>query len=173
MRYRKLDANGDMQFGHDAADFWKDEVEAVGQSVKTRLLLFTGEWYLDTAEGTPWGGFPLNEIVVRSGKILAEHTQLSREAAIRDRIMSTKGVIGMPVWGSHFEPNSRTFSCNATIDTIYGKYFTVDFNSVPGAQPTIEIRLYEMLPVTRPQSVLTRALPPSKQRVMTRRSLPL
>jgi hypothetical protein len=172
MRYRKLDPNGDMTFGHGAGDFWHNQVEAVGQAVKTRLLLFTGEWFLDTTAGTPWGGFPLSDLVVRSGRILAEQTHLSRDAAIRDRIASTFGVTAMTVYGSNFEPNSRTFSVNATIDTIYGGAFQIAISTLPGAQPTVELKLVDSNPRLPPPS-LTRYLPPSKQPVLTRQSLPL
>src|SRR5215467_12927210 len=120
MRYRKLDADGDMQFGHGAGDFWHDQPEAVGQSVKTRLLLFAGEWFLDTKAGTPWGGFPLNDLVVKQGRILAEHMQLTRDAAIRERILTTRGVVAITDYGSFIDPDSREYSANAYIDTIYG-----------------------------------------------------
>jgi hypothetical protein len=171
MRYRKLDSNGDMTFGHGAADFWKDQVEAVGQAVKTRLLLFSGEWYLDTTAGTPWGGFPLNDLVVQQGRILAEHTQLSRDAAIRDRIATTEGVIGMPVYGSSFNPNTRTFSVNATIDTIYGQ-FELAVQAVPGIQPTIELTVPYVAPI-QPVPTLQRLPQPSKQALLPKPSLPL
>src|SRR6516165_3943954 len=141
MRYRKLDQNGDMQFGHGEADFWKDDADAVGQSVKTRLLLFTGEWFLNLADGTPWGGFPLNPVVVEQGRILAEQTRITREAAIRDRIISTYGVLNMPTWGSSFDPTTRTFSVNATINTIYGGPLFITAASAPGAHPTVELKV--------------------------------
>lgn len=133
MRYRKLDANGDMQFGHGAGDFWHDQPEAVGQSVLTRLLLFAGEWFLDTTAGTPWGGFPLNDLVVRQGRILAEHTQLTRDAAIRDRILTTTGVVAITDYGSYIDPDSRVYSVNVYIDTIYGQNIQIVVN-IQGAQ---------------------------------------
>ena len=92
MRLRKQDQNGDMQFGHNAGDFWFNQPEGVGQSVVTRLLLFRGEWFLDLQEGTPWGGFPFNDEVIRQGQILGAHTQLTRDMALQVRIMTTPGV---------------------------------------------------------------------------------
>lgn len=130
-----------MQFGHGAGDFWHDQPEAVGQSVKTRLLLFAGEWFLDTRAGTPWGGFPLNDLVVRQGKILAEHTQLSRDAAIRDRILTTVGVVAITDYGSYMDPDSRQYSVNASIDTVYGQNIQLIVNA-HGAEkaPTTNIQ---------------------------------
>lgn len=121
MRYRKLDANGDYSFGHGQGDFYRDQPEAVGQAALTRLKLFSGEWFLDITEGTPWGGFPLNQAVVEQGRILGAHTQLTRDAAIKLRIIGTQGVSMLRSYASQTEPNTRTFSVQAEIDTIYGR----------------------------------------------------
>ena len=112
---------GDMQFGHGSADFWYNQPEAVGQSCYTRLLLFAGEWFLDVTEGTPWGGYPLNPAVVAEGKILEAHTALTRDAALRERIIGTPGVLQITQYFSTFDPSTRVFSAAAAIDTIYGQ----------------------------------------------------
>jgi hypothetical protein len=161
MRYRKLDQNGDMIFGHGAADFWHNQPEAVGQSVKTRLLLFSGEWFLDTTAGTPWGGFPLNDLVVQQGRVLAEHTQLSRDAAIRDRIISTEGVTTLAEYGSSFNRDTRAFHINATIDTVYGRSVNLTINAAPGAQPLVQMTVVPTIEIMRP-------LPPTLRRLPTR-----
>lgn len=159
MRYRKLDAGGDMQFGHGAGDMWKDVPDAVGQSIKTRLLLYTGEWFLDLTAGTPWGGFPLNQQVVQRGRILAEHTQLSRDAAIRDRIVTTVGVQTLSTYGSSFNPNTRGFSVNATVDTIYGGIIAVAITAGEfGAQPQVMTRTIR--PATTGVSAVTMTTKP-------------
>jgi hypothetical protein len=152
MRYRKLDANYDMQFGHGSADFWHNQPEAVGQSVRTRLLLYAGEWFLDTTEGTPWGGFPLNDLVVRQGRILGVHTQLSRDAAIRERILGTTGVVAIVSYFSSVNPNTRAFAVNATIDTIYGRAFNLNISQVGQTLPTIHI-------VPAPTTIMPQRLP--------------
>lgn len=153
MRYRKLDADRDMQFGHGAGDFWHDQPEGVGQSVMTRLLLFSGEWFLDTSEGTPWGGFPLNDLVVQQGRILGVHTQLSRDAAIRERILTTRGVVTINDYDSSVDPDERTFVVNATIDTIYGRAFRLTIAQSGSAQPTIHV-------AAAPAAVMVQNMPP-------------
>lgn len=120
MRYRKLSPSGDYQFGHSAADFWHNEPEAVGQAVQTRLLLYAGEWFLDTSEGTAWGGFPFNQAVVAQARILDVHTQQTRDLTLKLRVLQTQGLAGMVAYSSNFDANSRGFSVNLTIDTIYG-----------------------------------------------------
>jgi hypothetical protein len=162
MRYRKLDANRDMQFGHSAGDFWHDQPEGVGQSVMTRLLLFTGEWFLDTTAGTPWGGFPLNDLVVRQGRILGVHTQLSRDAAIRERIVTTDGVFTLNNYYSAVDPDTRAFAVGATIDTIYGRQFELAINQqTETAQPAINVAVAPAprMPQGWPVPPLLRRLP--------------
>jgi hypothetical protein len=135
MRYRKLDDNGDMVAGHGSADFWYNAPEAVGQAVLTRLMLFRGEWFLDITEGTPWGGFPLNSLVVQQGQILGAHTQLTRDVAIKMRTLATQGLSNIANYDSQFEPNGRNFSVQMTINTIYG-IGSVLAPLSPGLQPS-------------------------------------
>jgi hypothetical protein len=159
MRYRKLDQEGDMQFGHGTGDFWHDQPEAVGQSVKTRLLLFAGEWFLNTRAGTPWGGFPLNDLVVQQGQILGVHTQLSRDAAIRDRILTTEGVTGIVNYWSTVDPDTRSYSIGAIIDTIYGRQFTVTIGPDVTGQPVVHVAVKAaavMPQIRRRPPILTR-----------------
>jgi len=138
MRYRKLTSSGDMQFGRSAGDFWYNQPEGVGQSVKTRLLLFSGEWFLDTYEGTPWGGFPLNPLVVEQGQILAEDTEATRDVAILSRVISTEGVLTVMNYNSQFDPDTRQFSVAMYLDTIYGPV-TLWIVAAPNSQPVINV----------------------------------
>jgi hypothetical protein len=148
MRLRKQDAAGDMQFGHSGGDIWFNQVDGVGQLIKTRLLLYRGEWFLDIQEGTPWGGFPLNAQVVAQGQILAEHTALSRDVAIQQRVLGTPGVRTIASYASQVDPNSRQFSVQMVIDTIYGRLalsidpqssyrddWIINFSALTGSDP--------------------------------------
>lgn len=121
MRLRKMDANRDYQFGHNDRDFWYNQVEAVGQSILTRLLLFSGEWFLDSQEGTPWGGFPINPMVVANGRILGEHTEFMRDIAVQSRVLGTTGVRAINSYDSTYDNNARTFTVDMIVDTIYGQ----------------------------------------------------
>lgn len=110
MRYRKEDANGDYVFGHQLADFYQDVPEAVAQAVKTRLGLFTGEWYLDTTDGTPW-----------RTEVLGKYTKETYDAVIKDRILGTQGVTEILTYSSTFDGDSRELDVAGMIDTIYGQ----------------------------------------------------
>ena len=52
MKYRKLDENGDYSFGNNSLDFISD-ADAIAQAIKTKILLFYGEWWENTAIGIP------------------------------------------------------------------------------------------------------------------------
>lgn len=110
MRYRKLSASGDYTFGHGVSDFHIDTPEAVGQAVKTKLLLWREEWFLDTTEGTPY----LTEI-------LGKNQQGAYDLAIRERILDTTGVKEILSYLSELDRATRALVVTATIDTIYGQ----------------------------------------------------
>lgn len=110
MRVRKLDTDGDMVFGHGQFDFYRDQPEAPAQCVQTRLALRTGEWFLDTTAGTPW-----------AAKILGKYTSGTRDQVLRSRILGTTGVTAITGYSSTFDPETRRFVVEATVDTAFGK----------------------------------------------------
>ncbi len=108
MRYRTLSATGDYVFGQGTIEFLVDSPEAVAQAVQTRLLLMTGEWFLDSTEGTPY-----------NTEILGEHTQGLYDQAIKERILDTPGVVAIIEYVSVVDQN-RNLIVAATISTQYG-----------------------------------------------------
>lgn len=114
MKYRKLTASNDYSFGHGRADFYQDEPAAVAQAVKTRLALHAGEYWLDLSEGTPW-----------ETKVLGKYTGSTRDVVIRQRAQTTQGVKSLISYSSSLQRDTRAFSVNLKIDTIYGQIQTV------------------------------------------------
>lgn len=108
MRYRKLTADGDYTFGAGIKSFFIDDAEAVGQAVKTRLLLITGEWFLDDTEGTPY-----------PTQILGKNKRPTYDNAIRQRILGTQGVTSIENYFSSLDAD-RKLTVSATVNTIYG-----------------------------------------------------
>ena len=122
MLVRKLDSNGDMQLGQGSANFYSNSADGVAQMVYTRLKLWLGEWYLDTAEGTDW-----------LGKCLGKNTVDSALLEIKRRIMATEGVSEIKNLSASIEPTNRRLSVQGVITTIYGDAqlnFNDSFNSI-------------------------------------------
>lgn len=122
MLVRKLDSNGDMQLGQGSANFYSNSADGVAQMVYTRLKLWLGEWYLDTADGTDW-----------LGKCLGKNTVDSALLEIKRRIMATEGVSEIKNLSASIEPTNRWLSVQGVITTIYGDAqlnFNDSFNSI-------------------------------------------
>lgn len=108
MRVRKVDADGDMVFGHGQSDYWRDVPDAVAQVVESRLNLWLGDWYLDLNEGTPY-----------QTNVLGKYTENARDPVMRARILETQGVTQLVSYDSTFDGQTRAFSLRAEIATAY------------------------------------------------------
>ncbi|WP_158780590.1 hypothetical protein [Pantoea sp. BAV 3049] len=109
MRYRREDADGDYTFGQGDDTWLINSPETVAQAVKTRFLLWYGQWFLDTTEGTPW---------IQS--VLGKQRPEVYNLAIRQRILETQGVNSITAFDTTLNTSSRRVIFTATIDTIYG-----------------------------------------------------
>ena len=110
MRYRRLDANGDYSLGGGLSSFFINSPDAVAQAVQTRLALWSKEWFLDLTDGTAW---PTG--------VLGRNTQATRDAVIRNRILTTPGVNVILSYSSSLDRATRTFNVSVSLDTIYGQ----------------------------------------------------
>lgn len=108
MRYRKLDVNLDFTFGHGSDDFLVNSVEAVAQSVLTRLKLSTGEWFLDLDEGTPYA----TQVRGRVPKDVADQ-------AVRSRVLVTLNVTSIESFSSTLV--NRNYRATMDINTTFGQ----------------------------------------------------
>ncbi len=118
MRVRKRAPDGDYSFGSSELDFLINSPAAVAQVVQTRLLLYLGEWYLDTTQGFPW-----------LEGVIGKHSQDSADQIIQDYIRDTTGsvngqdislVLSILEYTSVSDPVARNYSATAKIDTIFG-----------------------------------------------------
>lgn len=109
MRYRREDDDGDYTFGQGDDTWLINSPETVAQAVKTRFLLWYGQWFLDTTEGTPW---------IQS--VLGKQKPETYNLAIRQRILETEGVNSIKSFDTTLNTSSRRVVFTATIDTIYG-----------------------------------------------------
>lgn len=109
MRYRRLNPNGDMTFGHQQADFLRESPDTVAQAILTRLKLWLGEWFVDQTEGTPY-----------QQAVLGKRTRASMEPAMRSRILDTPGVTEIVNFDLSINPDTRIATFHATVNTLYG-----------------------------------------------------
>ena len=109
MIYRKLDENGDMIMGRGTATFIQSS-EAVGQAIKTRLLLWQGEWWEDLEEGLPM-----------MQRILGfRNTQQAADILIRERILGTENVLNIISFDSSYDGDTRSYSYQSEVATAFG-----------------------------------------------------
>ena len=114
MNYRALDLNGDYQFGR-AGTFLENSSAAVAQAIMTRLNLWSGEWFLDSDEGTPY-----------NTRILGYATQGTRDVELKSRIVDTPGVRELLTYNSSV--NDHMLTVTATVSTDYGAA-TINFQA--------------------------------------------
>ena len=98
----RLDA-GDFAY-LDAVSSGETSSDDLAQSIKTRLLHFRGENYLDTRTGLPW----FQSILVKSPNLVRVR------ALVRAAIASVPGVTAVPVVDLSLDRSTRTL----TIDWI-------------------------------------------------------
>lgn len=108
-RVRKLTGTGDYSFGNSGQDFYINQPEVVGQNVKTRLLLWLGEWYLDINQGTPY-----------MQGILGKYSQQVADTIIQDQVLGTEGVTGIENFQSTLDPDARELLITFDLNTIFG-----------------------------------------------------
>ena len=109
MRYRREDDNGDYTCGQGDDTWLTNSPEAVAQAIKTRFLLWYGQWFLDTTEGTPW---------IQS--VLGKQRPEVYNLAIRQRIMETSGVSAINDFNTTVNTTTRRVTFTATVETLYG-----------------------------------------------------
>ena len=109
MRYRREDTDGDYTFGRGDNTWLINSPEAVAQAIKTRFLLWYGQWFLDTTAGTPW---------IQS--VLGKQKPEIYNMAIRQRILDTPGVDSISDFNTTVDTSTRRVTFTATVNTIYG-----------------------------------------------------
>ncbi|WP_288080604.1 hypothetical protein [Pseudomonas sp.] len=108
MTVRKIDADtGDIV---TRGEQFIGSREEIAQTVLTRLRLFLGEYFRDIRDGTPW-----------YEQILGKFTSLdAAEAALRNRIANTPGVVRLTSFSTDFDLDTRKYSVTAGILTQFG-----------------------------------------------------
>jgi hypothetical protein len=91
--------------------------EETRQACICRLRLFMGEYFLDATDGTPW----FQSILGKSSRDIAE-------ANIKQRILSTKGVLAINTFDMDSDTRKLTFTIRATLTDINNEQFEFLYN---------------------------------------------
>lgn len=112
MRYRKLSPTGDYTFGQGPLNFYRDQVEAVAQAVKTRLQLYRASFWRDLNAGIPM----MQGIAGTPG---SPQNLAGIEATLQTEIRTTEGVLALLDSSVSFDSQTREYTYQALIQTQY------------------------------------------------------
>lgn len=121
--YRQLDSNNDPQWGQGTANYVGD-ADAVALMIRTRLLLFKGEWWADLQEG-----LPLWQQILGQGA--GQQQQQTIALLIQARILATAYVTGISNVETVYNPNTRAFQFSATVQTQFGPVAVTNMPTPP------------------------------------------
>ncbi len=104
---RALDSKNDLIIRNGSIKLVSDGAEVV-QHVRSRLLSYTDEWFLDTKSGTPY----FQDILIKPANLP------NIESTIKTRILRTPGVKGLVEFLMEYSDRILTISFSA--ETEYG-----------------------------------------------------
>jgi len=113
-RVRRITSSGDWTFGSGRAGYANDS-ESVAQRVKTRLLSFEMDWFLDLEHGMPW--FQMTEKPASLARI---------ETEIKTCILETDGVARIIDYAQRFDPETRRLQIEAGVVDIYDNEINIE-----------------------------------------------
>lgn len=114
---RALDSNNDLIVENGQLKLVVDGAETV-QHVRSRLLFYLEEWFLDITAGTPW----FQEVLIKPANLA------NIESIIKSRILETPEVDTLTEFTLDYEGDSvRKLTVGFTAQTTFG---TIDINGV-------------------------------------------
>jgi len=122
---RSLGPNNDPLWGQGSQNFIAD-ILALEQLLATRFRLFQGEWFANTADGTPYWQ-----------NILAQPIGNNTQAInllLTQRALNTPFVTGVVNVGSTFNPTTGNFTFNIAVQTSLGAIVNISNFPTPPSQ---------------------------------------
>jgi hypothetical protein len=108
-KIRQETPDGDYSFGQGLLNFYINVPATVGLAVKEALLLWLGEWYLDTTVGTPF-----------MQGILGKYSKAEADSTIQDQVLQVDGVVSIDNYVSTLDPVTRSLTVSFDLNTIFG-----------------------------------------------------
>ena len=119
MKYRKQEVyTGDYTFGYGVGNFYGGN-EAVAQAIKTKILLFYGEWWENLGLGIPM----FQSIIGQTNK---NNVNIAAQSLLRKRILEVNEVTSIVSLSATVE--NRVFSCDIVCKTDNDELVTVEVN---------------------------------------------
>jgi hypothetical protein len=113
----RRDANGDLKFPLELAR----GLEAVAIGIRTRVLLFAGEWFLNMLAGVKWLPSRDGVTVPEREALLGQHfDEVKTRRELRREILTTPGVIALPTLDVSFDNAARTLEVGWVARTAFG-----------------------------------------------------
>lgn len=112
MRCRRI-VNNDYSFGNNKLDYI-DGAESIAQQVKTKILLFYGEWWENIAIG-----IPMFQSII--GQVNNENAKQSAALLIEKRIREVEGVTSVSNLVVEIDSITRKLSFSCIVETSEGQ----------------------------------------------------
>ena len=118
MKYRRITSYGDYSFGSGSKNYVEGN-EAVAQAIRTKLLLFYGEWWENLGEG-----IPMFQSVL--GQTNPETIKSSLSMLVEQRIMEIQEVKSVKNIEIDYDKRNRTISMEVDVVTTSGEIVNVE-----------------------------------------------
>lgn len=118
MKYRRITSSGDYSFGSGSKNY-VDGNEAVAQAIRTKLLLFYGEWWENLGEG-----IPVFQSVL--GQTNPETIKSSLSMLVEQRITEIQEVDSVKNIEIDYDRKNRTISMEVDVTTTSGEIVNVE-----------------------------------------------
>lgn len=108
MKIRRLDSEGDWDYGHSMSSYYVDNAQSVGLNVLTRLR----EWYRDCF-------FAMQNGIDYPTRLGSFNQKENLDNDIQSIILNSQDVIDITEFDSTFNRDSRHYKCTAKVLHIY------------------------------------------------------
>lgn len=116
MKYRRQTDTGDYVFGNNSNNYVSGNY-AVGYAIKSKILLFYGEWWEDIGIG-----IPMFQSII--GQVKSNALKNSMQMLLSDRIKEVEEVAA--VNKVEIESLKRTLTCNVNVTTTNNEVVEVE-----------------------------------------------
>lgn len=116
MKYRRQTETGDYVFGNNNNDYVSGNY-AVGYAIKSKILLFYGEWWEDIGVG-----IPMFQSII--GQVKSEALKNSIQMLLSDRIKEVEEVAAVNKVEVEF--NQRYLECSVSVTTTNNEVVEVE-----------------------------------------------